>query len=50
MKHYLETHKINRMQKGKPLTMASIVREAIFLWAKENKVTEELLRSLGQKE
>jgi len=49
MKEYLKNHKIDRMEKGKPLTMASIVREAIFLWAEKNGVIDELKKFLEEK-
>lgn len=46
---YLKNHKVERQQEGKSLTMISVIREALFLWAKEKGVTDELMKFLEQK-
>ena len=46
MKSYLKQHKMDRLAEGKDTSMASIIREALFLWARENNVEEDLKKFL----
>jgi len=50
MKDYLEKHRLDRLAAGKDDSMASIIREAMFLWAKEHKVEEDLKKFLTRKQ
>lgn len=50
IKNYLENHRIERMKDGKDNSIISVVREALFIWAEQKGLTQELEKHLKQKE
>jgi len=50
IKQYLKEHRIERMKEGKDDSIISIIREALFIWAENKGLTQELLEHLKSKE
>lgn len=47
---YLANHKIDRLKDGRPISIVSVLREALFLWFKEKGLTEDVEKFLEQKQ
>lgn len=45
----IKEHKINRMKKGKDVTIISVLREALFLWFEQEGLSAEAEKYLEQK-
>lgn len=45
---YLANHKVERQLEGKANSIISVIREGLFLWAKENGVLDELTKFLKE--
>jgi len=45
---YMEKNKFERLRAGKDVSIISVVREGLFLWAEKEGVLEELLKYLKQ--
>jgi len=50
IKRYLEENRIERMKEGKDNSTISVIREALFIWAENKGLTQELLEHLKSKE
>ena len=40
---YLKDHRVERLRSGKDLSIVSVIREALFVWAEKRGVLDELL-------
>jgi len=50
LKKYLKEHANERLREGKALSVVSVIREGLLLWAEKEDVLDEFLRILKPSE